>query len=1810
MNKFITLLLFGVLTTASNAVDLSGKTCEEVYSVCLDNSSIDVNGTQTKLSEISGGPGHDCWDYEKVYRCIDDDWTQSCTAKDQFGNSITSVNAYNYTEVVDEVTKTFISPYDSAVVATEYSKAFFQDIGGYVIQCPDDSWFNQFSGASNVSTFTNNLLALDCVKESGWDTTNSSTSASGWYVGQSWSGNLGRVLSQEAYFACTTDVSSTCDAIDVANCPVVGYIGRGSQNDKWVNVPECGNYEYCEEYRECEQNVADVCDSDVLSCEAAHSATNIYHPVITDEVIGTERKYTCYEGVDEMCSSEVDDPGYSSCQWSYFDCTEYDSDIVPSENYHNGRPYGQCKVWTDHYTCPNDVVVTCTDERNSCGAEQPYNEVYDAGGSIIYWDADYICYDGTLADDCVDSGSHEFHGCVKVGATCVEYDATNNTNPGAIGQADYGTCVKWEDDYICPSDATYTCDKEYDDCRPEVIRPGTQEYTDTYDGANEIDFENPIETGRIDDYYCWTGDIDEICAISDGQVRQDCNWTGYTCHETDPHKEQPNMFDGRDYRDCISWTDNWVCDNAIETTCDKGPYQECGPVGFLDNLPDDVSQCFLDWQKREEEYQLCVYNGGDQAACRASHPAITCPVGENDTIVVNPDDVWTDWSEQYVCYTGDFIESCEEKHNPADIHECQKTGFTCLVDDPIHNTDPDPVYGTCKTWVDRYVCGSEQYVECDTEFEMCHSKQVEGDIEYNNDGVEIFRRESEFCYTDEYNESLCALENDKCYLYDTASSCEQQRVNWMSDTQSCTDAGFDAVYCASNYPEPTCKQEVECPTGFRPGTNCQLDWEAHDAAMQTCFANNPSYTVEDCEAEAPLPECAMEDKEYLQCEHAGFVCHEFDLALSEEQAANNNFEGRNYGYCVDWEDNYICPQNQWEDCMGSVDRNNECSPLGYVEIYDTAPNGQATDYITKLECVADPNLPDCQVDPSCELVEIGCSESKDGLCVKKKQIWSCIKSRTDCVEYDLACANPEDYGLSVNEITPADIGQFLGAASTAKMISENTSIDSGFIEIFKGKHKSCRRMDKGNVQAAIAAAAVIIYWTGDYNLIQFIAAWSPLLAIDYNCCRIDNTHAPGVQGSGIDGGCNPNDDDSDCSGYEQGFLDMVICNEDETELARSRGAKTTVGDFGRYCTEDILGYCLERGYSYCEFDNMFSRIVQEQGRAQIEQALTQGASGSIEEEVSFNYYTGVSGGAWNIINPPNGVNNNKLAIWQWDSACLNHNVLTNPPENVNSYLPPLCPYSDEVHIAVCTRGNGCHTLPDNPYSYENTDGVDPVQTDYRVMVADPNEWQSFALSQSVFLAGQCGTTIREAEAQAVFYGLDYYDVGDTVQVVVPAEFKSGSTLVAEFGSVTVNWGDGSSSSLAYQDSGSMAGNFVGEKIYQQESGFGGYDAGVVLTTLENEVYSTSINFVIMDGAVSNSNSNAGAGTLTIDGAVGSASPSTCNYKFTAYPSGGGASTSIGYDVNWTNGVYIDPAAADQVGKWSDFEYEIGSFTFIPYEYKETNSSQTTVKVKINNTEYDLPKDTGGSEVTVGPLRFIGSCNDKYKTCTYRAYRSSTLALMEWGPKDNPNCRGFTTEEIEALDFGRMDLSEWIATLLPKQDLADAEKDSLTNDAIADAQTKEQALRYGAIASDGKVRAIYYDEVAAHPRETFQFNVISRIDVNSTKHYEVQKVRVNWGDGTPMEEYNYPTNGRGFVLTRAYNKTSSKNGFNVQFALEVDLDGRTVVYETSVRILIGYAVNTIETLDELGGGIITLKEFSNVKYDAATNKQVSGGINGG
>lgn len=73
---------------------------------------------------------------------------------------------------------------------------------------------------------------------------------------------------------------------------------------------------------------------------------------------------------------------------------------------------------------------------------------------------------------------------------------------------------------------------------------------------------------------------------------------------------------------------------------------------------------------------------------------------------------------------------------------------------------------------------------------------------------------------------------------------------------------------------------------------------------------------------------------------------------------------------------------------------------------------------------------------------------------------------------------------------------------------------------------------------------------------------------------------------------------SDCckdSGWGHG-IGLAHCDDEEKALGKAKENTLTVS-VGEYCSRKVLGVCLQKKRSYCQFDSKLAQIVQQQGRA-------------------------------------------------------------------------------------------------------------------------------------------------------------------------------------------------------------------------------------------------------------------------------------------------------------------------------------------------------------------------------------------------------------------------------------------------------------------------------------------------------------------------------------------------------------------------------------------------------------------------------------
>ncbi|WP_170853443.1 conjugal transfer protein TraN [Serratia marcescens] len=69
-----------------------------------------------------------------------------------------------------------------------------------------------------------------------------------------------------------------------------------------------------------------------------------------------------------------------------------------------------------------------------------------------------------------------------------------------------------------------------------------------------------------------------------------------------------------------------------------------------------------------------------------------------------------------------------------------------------------------------------------------------------------------------------------------------------------------------------------------------------------------------------------------------------------------------------------------------------------------------------------------------------------------------------------------------------------------------------------------------------------------------------------------------------------------CKGGGWGHgVGLAHCNDEEKAIGKAKERKLVI-DVGEYCSKKVLGACLQKKHSYCVYDSLLARIVQEQGR--------------------------------------------------------------------------------------------------------------------------------------------------------------------------------------------------------------------------------------------------------------------------------------------------------------------------------------------------------------------------------------------------------------------------------------------------------------------------------------------------------------------------------------------------------------------------------------------------------------------------------------
>lgn len=166
----------------------------------------------------------------------------------------------------------------------------------------------------------------------------------------------------------------------------------------------------------------------------------------------------------------------------------------------------------------------------------------------------------------------------------------------------------------------------------------------------------------------------------------------------------------------------------------------------------------------------------------------------------------------------------------------------------------------------------------------------------------------------------------------------------------------------------------------------------------------------------------------------------------------------------------------------------------------------------------------------------------------------------------------------------------------------------------------------------------------------------------------------------------------------------------------------------------------------------------------------------------------------------------------------------------------------------------------------------------------------------------------------------------------------------------------------------------------------------------------------------------------------STSSGSCAYEVVSWPAGQQGKAVVGKDVSFP--IY----QADASTAAGALLTNAGDLIINPQPATGTTSQGLPSQVQIRMsrdggtswTGYALPSRIDGEVTLPGTdVRVVGGCEVSSNLCQYRFTTSVSISAKPWGQPGGEDCSGFTAGQLSVLDFGKMDLSEWLATVMDK-----------------------------------------------------------------------------------------------------------------------------------------------------------------------------------
>lgn len=793
--------------------------------------------------------------------------------------------------------------------------------------------------------------------------------------------------------------------------------------------------------------------------------------------------------------------------------------------------------------------------------------------------------------------------------------------------------------------------------------------------------------------------------------------------------------------------------------------------------------------------------------------------------------------------------------------------------------------------------------------------------------------------------------------------------------------------------------------------------------------------------------------------------------------------------------------------------------------------------------------PRCLSKDNCQLSEVNPTDiQNNGFAAGEEQTYICSNTTKTCTEMSnvSTCVHANAWGwdnLSIANQVGQGLGEYNQAMSRLEGIDKGLNNDDPYI--FSGQDLRCHYAVGNflNTFIMVAVMAVTFVATGGatVGLVSTALQNTAIMGTAAMSAATANAVAAAVTTGLAFAADAPNSkafggnccrEFAHIEGSDKWYK-MRECSADEVKLsvAKQKGLSYYLGE---YCSKRAgfpIKQCVQRTKTYCVFDDMLALVVNEQGRAQLDEiALADTALTATTPAVSMpmfsayinpanvQKYSGVlDNGAWVRRTT---ANRSQIWTWQYPGYCADQT------KQAAAYAK----WTAEMNAAADLKG-----IQPSKITKQEAAGT-------LMKMLNIKPFQECAPSPGTMAFMTCDRANDNCNVAQMPDGPNNVEVD-----------LSGATMTP----VDVNW-----------------------RIQQGRSFYKPGDYGVTATMPSNSTFaavSMSINEHIT--AVGSCQKNTGnclyyfaVTDKTANGGLGVRKRTKDYVQFPLY--------TVVPNSAWPGIDYMDKAGAfNSAAYLSDPNRGLGNplevssqrFIFHPHYIKSPVEGNIHSKLLLEYayTKKDAVKPANdyspiaiptslpigtpgfypyGNQAAKGQYFYLsGQCDPNSKWCNYTVEVDLNVPRHPWGTAKEPRCWGFSIEQMAALDFDRMDLSKWInsldldasADMTPEAAQAMTDRVLDTADAFYGGVKQNKTIdnptpgtKALVVSSDSLPKVSGYDFAAYTLQAAVPANWPNWF-VDQPNNNPVTNVRVDWGDGSAPVSMIKHTGGKAWVQEHDY-----------------------------------------------------------------------------